>query len=153
VPDTAAGLSACVRKLKQGAPFLVYLYYAFDNRPWWFRAMWAASNYARAVISRLPMGARYAVSQLIAALVYWPLARTARLLEAGGLRVATFPLFYYRHKSFYMLRTDALDRFGTRLEQRFSKEQIRRMMEEAGLTQIEFSSAAPYWCAVARRAA
>jgi SAM-dependent methyltransferase len=151
VPDTAAGLSACVRKLKQGAPFLVYLYYAFDNRPWWFRALWAASNYARAVISRLPMGARYAVSQLIAALVYWPLARTARLLEACGVRAANFPLFYYRHKSFYMLRTDALDRFGTRLEKRFSRSEISNMMVGAGLERITFSQKAPFWCAVGYR--
>ena len=33
VPDTQAAISACVEKLKVGAPFLVYLYYAFDNRP------------------------------------------------------------------------------------------------------------------------
>ena len=33
LPDAAAALRACVRKLKTGAPFLVYLYYAFDNRP------------------------------------------------------------------------------------------------------------------------
>ena len=33
VPDTQAALSAAVRPLKPGAPLLVYLYYAFDNRP------------------------------------------------------------------------------------------------------------------------
>jgi SAM-dependent methyltransferase len=33
IPDTAAGLKSCVKKLKPGAPFLAYLYYAFDNRP------------------------------------------------------------------------------------------------------------------------
>ena len=33
VPDTLAGLRACVEKLKVGAPFLLYLYYRFDNRP------------------------------------------------------------------------------------------------------------------------
>ena len=33
IPDTQAGLTACVRELKTGGPFLVYLYYAFDNRP------------------------------------------------------------------------------------------------------------------------
>ena len=37
VPDTQKGILECVRKLKPGAPFLLYLYYAFDNRPWWFR--------------------------------------------------------------------------------------------------------------------
>ena len=32
VPDTAAAIRACVEMLKPGAPFQVYLYYAFDNR-------------------------------------------------------------------------------------------------------------------------
>jgi ubiquinone/menaquinone biosynthesis C-methylase UbiE len=42
IPDTAAAMADCVRKLKPGAPFLVYLYYAFDNRPLWFRWIWRA---------------------------------------------------------------------------------------------------------------
>jgi SAM-dependent methyltransferase len=37
IPNTLEGLKSCVEKLKPGAPFLVYLYYALDNRPWWFR--------------------------------------------------------------------------------------------------------------------
>jgi SAM-dependent methyltransferase len=153
IPDTLAGLKVCTSKLKPGAPFLLYLYYAFDNRPLWFRSLWRVSDWVRQGVSRLPHPARYAVSQAIAALVYWPVSRAARVAEAFGADVASFPLSFYRRRSFYMLRTDALDRFGTRLEQRFSKAQITRMMEEAGLTDIEFSSAAPYWCAVARRAA
>ena len=40
IPDTEAGLSRCVAKLKPGAPFLLYLYYRFDNRPFWFRTIW-----------------------------------------------------------------------------------------------------------------
>ena len=46
------------------------------------------------------------------------------------------------------MRTDALDRFGTQLEQRFTKKQILEMMELAGLERINFSDAVPYWCAV-----
>ena len=30
------------------------------------------------------------------------------------------------------MRTDALDRFGTRLEQRFTRDEIKIMMENAG---------------------
>jgi SAM-dependent methyltransferase len=152
VPDTLAGLRVCTSKLKPGAPFLLYLYYAFDNRPLWFRAIWRVSDWVRRVTSRLPHPVRYAASQVIAALVYWPVSRAALVAETLGADVASFPLAYYRKRSFYTLRTDALDRFGTRLEQRFSKEQIRRMMEDAGLTQVEFSSGAPFWCAVGRRA-
>ncbi|HUE78787.1 MAG TPA: class I SAM-dependent methyltransferase [Sphingomicrobium sp.] len=39
IPDTARAMLDAVRKLKPGAPFLVYLYYIFDNRLAWFRAV------------------------------------------------------------------------------------------------------------------
>src|SRR5580704_18000787 len=110
LPDTAAGLASCVRKLKPGAPFLLYLYYRFDNRPGWYRAVWSITNLARVVISRLPYGLRYWTSQLIAACVYWPAARFARLARGLGIRATHFPLQFYSDKPFYVVRTDALDR-------------------------------------------
>jgi SAM-dependent methyltransferase len=154
VPDTAAGIAACVEMLKPGAPLLLYLYYAFDNRPFWFRIVWRVSDILRRVISRLPHGARYWVTQLVAALVYWPLARLSALAERAGLSgdsVGAMPLGAYRHLSFYTMRTDALDRFGTQLEQRFTRHQIAEMMEAAGLQRVRFSDAPPYWRAVGYR--
>jgi SAM-dependent methyltransferase len=151
VPDTAAGLAACVAKLKPGAPFLVYLYYRFDNRPAWFRGLWAASDVARRGISRLPFRARKVVTDTIAATVYWPLSRAARLGERLGRDVARWPLSAYRKTSFYTLRTDALDRFGTRLEQRFTRAEIESMMRAAGLERIVFHEGVPYWVALGYR--
>jgi SAM-dependent methyltransferase len=147
VPDTEAGLRAAVKLLRPGAPFLLYLYYAFDNRPWWFRRVWQASEVGRRLVSRLPHSLRYVASQAIAGAVYWPLARTARLLESAGVHVDALPLSAYRDRSFYTMRTDALDRFGTRLEQRFTRAEIAAMMERAGLTRVRFSDSAPYWVA------
>ena len=48
---------------------------------------------------------------------------------------------------FVMLENDALDRFGTRLEQRFNKVEISSMLEEAGfeLSSINFSDKEPFW--------
>ena len=48
--------------------------------------------------------------------------------------------------------TDALDRFGTRLEHRMTQAEIKVMMERAGLTEIRFSPSVPFWCAVGRKA-
>ena len=151
VPDTQAGLRACAQKLKPAAPFLVYLYYAFDNRPAWFRALWKGSDVGRRWISALPFRSRIVVSTGIATFVYWPLARLARLLERRGRNVENLPLAFYRDRSFYVMRTDALDRFGTRLEQRFTRAQIQQMMEQAGFERISFSDSPPYWCAVGYR--
>ncbi|HKP48563.1 MAG TPA: methyltransferase domain-containing protein [Gemmatimonadales bacterium] len=151
IPDTAAGLACCVRKLKRGAPFLVYIYYRFDNRPSWFRSIWAVSDALRRVVCRMPSAARAAISQAIAAGVYLPLARTAALAERRGFDVAHLPLSAYRQASFYAMRTDALDRFGTRLEKRFTKLEIQGMMEACGLERIRFSEQVPFWCAVGYR--
>jgi hypothetical protein len=46
------------------------------------------------------------------------------------------------------MRTDALDRFGTRLEHRYTRAQIQSMMEDAGLEKIVFSNSIPFWVAV-----
>jgi len=54
VPNTAAAIRSCAELLKPGAPLLLYLYYAFDNRPRWFRWLWRSSNAARLLIRRLP---------------------------------------------------------------------------------------------------
>lgn len=148
IPDTRAALASCVSKLKPGAPFLLYLYYAFDNRPIWFRLLWQVSDWVRRGVSRMPHGLRYAMSQVIATLVYWPMARSAKLAEIIGINVKNFPLYAYRNRGFYVMRTDALDRFGTRLEQRFTKVDILHMMISAGLENIKFSDVLPFWCAV-----
>ncbi len=148
IPDTQAALSSCVRKLKTGAPFLLYLYYAFDNRPFWYYWLWKISEIFRYVISKLPHTLRYASSQLIAALIYLPLTRFAILCEKIGFDVSNFPLSYYRHYSFYTMRTDALDRFGTQLEKRFSRNEVMQLMESCGLRDVSFSNRAPYWVAV-----
>jgi ubiquinone/menaquinone biosynthesis C-methylase UbiE len=151
VPDTAAAIHAIAAKLKNGAPFLVYLYYALDNRPRWFRAIWWCSNLFRIIISRAPARLRLVVSQMIAVSIYWPLARLAALVERLGFSPASIPLEAYRDRAFYVMRTDAYDRFCTRLEQRFTRAQIAQMLRNAQFDDIRFSDQVPYWCAVGRK--
>ncbi len=148
IPDTGAALASCTSKLKPGAPFLVYLYYAMENRPLWYRGVWKASELLRGSVSRLPPGPRFAASQVLAATVFLPLTKSALLAESLGMDVSNFPLSDFRHRTFYMIRNNALDRLGTRLEQRFTREQIHDMMVDADLENIEFSENLPFWCAV-----
>lgn len=148
VPDTAAAIRSCTELLKPGAPLLLYLYYAFDNRPRWFRWLWRVSNVVRLLIRRLPPRSKQFVTDLIAFIVYLPFARLAAFAETAGLHVASLPLSYYRHCSLYTLRTDSRDRFGTPLERRFTRTQIREMCSAAGLLHLRFSPREPYWCVV-----
>ena len=54
IPDTTLALQSCAKKLKSGAPFLLYLYYRFDNKPKSYYFLWKASDLLRKVICRLP---------------------------------------------------------------------------------------------------
>jgi SAM-dependent methyltransferase len=148
VPDTAGALTAVARTLKSGAPLLLYIYYAFENRPRWYRFLWRVSELARRTIARLPPAPQSFLCDALALSIYWPLARLAGLAEGAGLSVERFPLALYRGRDFYSMRTDARDRFGTPLEKRFRAGEIEAMMKDAGFAEIRFSDRPPYWCAV-----
>jgi ubiquinone/menaquinone biosynthesis C-methylase UbiE len=151
IPDTYEALASCSTKLKSGAPFLLYLYYRFDNKPSWYAYLWKFSDFFRVLISKLPFKIKFLISQILALSVYWPLARLSKLLEKFKINTQNIPLSDYRNKPFYMLRTDALDRFGTRLEQRFTKDEIEQMLLDTGFTDIKFSNTPPFWTVVARK--
>jgi ubiquinone/menaquinone biosynthesis C-methylase UbiE len=148
VPDTAAAIAAIADKLKRNAPFLLYLYYALENRPLWYRLLWRVSDLARLVVSRLPHPLRLVISQAVAALIYWPLSCLARFVMRRGGSASALPLSYYADKSFYVMRTDAYDRFCTRLEKRFRRGDIEHMLAHAGFKSVTFSDKPPFWCAV-----
>mgnify|MGYP000182635080 FL=1 len=147
IPNTGLAIKDVASKIKSGGVFLCYLYYKLDNKPIYYRGLFWASNSIRWVISRLPYAMRRMIARMIATAVYLPLARTSKLLSTKGLNVSNIPLHHYADMPFVMLQNDALDRFGTRLEQRFSKKEITEMLGNAGfdLSTLKFSDAEPFW--------
>ena len=147
IPDTGLAIKDVANKIKGGGVFLCYLYYKLENKPLYYRGLFWTSNSLRWVISRLPYALRKLIAQVIASLIYLPLARTSKLLVSKGKDVMNFPLHHYANMPFVMLQNDALDRFGTRLEQRFSKKEITEMLGKAGfdLSTLKFSDIEPFW--------
>jgi SAM-dependent methyltransferase len=148
LPDTQSAMDSCVKLLKPGAPFLVYLYYNFENRRAWFVLIWRVSEQVRRAISIMPPILKNLASDLIALTVYLPLAKLSWLGERLRLNTKHMPLHGYRDYSFYTMRTDARDRFGTPIEKRFTRSEITVMMERSGLDNIVISDSEPFWCAV-----
>ena len=109
------------------------------------------SNLVRLLVSSLPDRVKPFITDIIAASIYWPISRISAVLERFGFSASALPLYYYRTKSFYTLRTDSRDRFGTPLEKRFSKQEIEYMMCSAGLKEIRFGSEAPFWCVLGKK--
>lgn len=149
IPNTEKALSDCCKLLKKGGYFLIYVYYNFENKPIWFKLLWKLSDFIRRLISVLPKFPKMFLCNLIAYTIYYPLSKIALCFEKLGLNVDNIPLSEYRKKPFYQSKNDALDRFGTRLEKRFSKAQITEMLEKTGFHKIKFSTKAPYWCCIA----
>lgn len=155
IHETSDALGRLARAVRPGGRFLIYLYYALETRPFAYRAIFRGADTARRLISLLPQPILSFVATLIAALVYWPLARISRVLGAAAVTrmAAQLPLSFYADASFGMMRNDSLDRFGTRLEKRFTRAQVTALLEGAGLSDVVVSEQAPFWHAVARRAA
>ncbi len=148
VPDARAAIKSCVKLLKPGAPILLYIYYSLENRPFWFKCLWNLSNLFRLTISRLPKFLNFLVCDLISIFIYFPLAKISLITESIGLNLKNFPLYFYRNTSFYVMRTDSRDRFGSPLEKRYSKKQIYQMMKDAGLEKIKFKNSVPFWTVI-----
>lgn len=153
IPDTKQALIDCVKKIKKGGHFYVYLYYRFDNRGLLFKTAFFMSNLLRLVISRMPSALKKFTCDVLAVLVYWPLSRFAGLLHKMNVHglAKKIPLEPYYNKPFYNLRNDCLDRFGTKLEQRFLRSEIEQMMKEAGLINIQFGEKSAFWHAVGKK--
>ena len=148
VPDTEESIQKISELTKRKGNFLVYLYYRFDNRGKLYRTIWKLSDMIRVVVSTLPFKLRAMIAEIFALTVYLPLANCAKLFSWLGLRVDNFPLNYYKDKSYYVMRTDSLDRFGTKLEKRFTKLEITNMLSKSGFKDVIFSERAPHWVAL-----
>jgi SAM-dependent methyltransferase len=143
------GILKCSKKLKIGAPFLIYLYYSLDHKPFWFKFIWCISNLLRVTISIFPKRIKFLIADIFACLFYYPLAKISKFFEHFfNFNVENIPLSSYRNLSFYTMRTDSLDRMGTNIEKRFSKKEVEIMLLECGFQNISFSSDVPSWVAI-----
>jgi SAM-dependent methyltransferase len=147
IPDTSLAIKDVSRSIKPGGVFLCYLYYSLENKPAYYKLIFKGVNIVRRVISASPQKVRRLSATVIAAVVYWPLARLSRVVNKIGRNTSNLPLHHYADMPFVMLANDALDRFGTSLEQRFSKAEITEMLCAADfdLTTLKFSEIEPFW--------
>jgi len=154
IPDTTGAIKKIFEKVKPGGYFLVYLYYNLDNRGTAFKILFKLSNGIRKVISSLPKGLKQLAAEIISFTVYLPFVFLSRICKALFPKKEWYkkiPLSYYHNKSLTIIRNDALDRFGTPLEKRFSRKEIETMLREAGFTNIFFSEKTPFWHCIANK--
>jgi len=134
-----------VRALSRCAPaILVFLYYALDNRPPFWRGILAGVTRVRQALAKTESTSfRTAATWGLTLGVYLPMIALGQLLRPIGLS-GHVPLYdFYRGKSLRRIRQDVYDRFFTRIEQRFSREQILGLGDT--FWRITVSEHPPYW--------
>lgn len=146
-------LARIATKLKPNGLFLGYIYYNLEGKGFFYRTIWKFSHVFRLAISRMPKTIKFVVCDAIAILIYFPLSQCTKVLEKLGLESNSLPLHHYSQLPFEVMRNDALDRFGTRLERRYSKKELVNMLEQSGfnIETLSISSQEPYWTFSIRR--
>lgn len=140
-----------VRALSRRAPtLLVFLYYALDNRPAFWRGLLSAVTRVRLALSRTEdPRLRSAVTWAFTIGVYLPLISLGHAVRPLGL-ASKVPLYdFYRGKSLRRIRQDVYDRFFTRIEQRFRKDEILVLRDT--FREVVVSDDPPYWHFLCRR--
>ena len=145
--DPLNELKSIHQSIKPGGYFLGYLYYSFENKPKAYRFIWQLSRILRVLVSHLPTQFKVLTADLLAFFIYFPLAKVAQGVAYLGIQNKNFPLHQYADVKYRIMRNDALDRFGTRLEKRFSMSEIQRLVSNAGFDEstLVFSDHEPFW--------
>jgi SAM-dependent methyltransferase len=134
-----------VKALKKYAPtILIYLYYALDNRPFYFRLLLEMVTSIRQVVSRIKTPSfRNGFSSFTAWTVYLPLVYLGKIVKPFGLS-RFIPIYEaYNGKRVHRIKQDVYDRFFTSIEQRFTRKQILELNKE--FDKVTISDHLPYW--------
>jgi Methylase involved in ubiquinone/menaquinone biosynthesis len=134
-----------VRQLSRYAPLLlIYLYYALDNRPFYFRWIFFAVSVVRKAVSRINNSFfRIAFAKLVCLTVYYPAILLGAFLSLFNLG-KLMPLYEgYRGDSLKRMEQDVYDRFFTQIEQRVSRKEILSLRD--AFSEVVISDTLPYW--------
>jgi len=134
-----------VRRLKRFTPqILIYLYYALDNRGFYFQHLLSMVTALRLMTSKVRSPSFRTIFTWFAAFIFYlPFLALGKAVHPLGLS-HHIPLYEaYQGKSLERIRQDVYDRFFTRIEQRFSKKQILALKDT--FDEVTISNQLPYW--------
>jgi SAM-dependent methyltransferase len=135
LPDTSAALRRVVAKVKQGGRVRVYLYW---KRSGMSGALLSLAGLCRRITTRLPFSILrtlcWFLSIALTVSIVWPYRLATKL---GISAHKSWPLFAYTKYPFTVLYNDQFDRFSAPLERRFDSHEVKTMLEDAGLGDVQ----------------
>jgi SAM-dependent methyltransferase len=152
LPAPERALEGLAQFARPGGLVRVYLYWLPDRA--WHRLLLSAVRAARHVTTRLPHRLLLALCYPLAVVLLLTFVAPYRLLRRSKLtrRLAEqLPLKAYADYPFGVLVNDQFDRLSAPIERRFRRDEVERMLTDAGLLDV---SVYPHhgWVAEGRRA-
>ena len=138
LPDPERALRSLVPYLRPGGALHVYLYWWPEIG--WHRAVLRGVERVRAVTVRMPHRLLHALCYPLAALLFAGAVlpyRHGRKRRRTRALAARLPLKTYADYPFGVCVNDQFDRLSAPLERRYDAEEVRRMLERAGLEDIQ----------------
>jgi SAM-dependent methyltransferase len=137
LPDPQRALCSIARHARPGGHVHVYLYWVPERR--WQRTVLRGVTALRRVTVRLPHPLLHALCYPLAAALQIAIVRPHRALRGRPRSRAladALPLKTYADYPFAVLVNDQFDRFSAPLERRYTAEEVRRAMADAGLEDV-----------------
>jgi SAM-dependent methyltransferase len=133
--DTERAVASLVRKLRPGGRLRVYLYW---KRHGWKGALLGVVTAARQITVHLPFPLLRALCGVLSVALFAGVVLPYRALSAAGIRRhRDWPLFVYSKYPFNVLYNDQFDRFSAPIEKRYEAEEVRGLLEAAGLRDVQ----------------
>lgn len=126
--DAAGAVREIVRTLKPGASMLIYVYETFERRPLHWRMALASINAIRRPISAMQPHNIRRLCALMAPLVYL----TCTVPSRHFAWAARLPYPAAQNPTMKSLIPDLYDRFAAPIEERYSEQGARALVEQAG---------------------
>jgi len=131
---TEQALAGLVRALKPGGRIRIYLYW---KRHGWKGRLLDAVTVARRVTTRMPFPVLRGFCRILSYGLFGGVVLPYRALSMAGVRaVQEWPLFVYSKYPLNVLFNDQFDRFSAPIEKRYEPEEVRALLERAGLVSI-----------------
>ena len=131
--DTAGALRELARTLKPGGRLRLYLYW---KRNGVIGALLGVVERVRKVTTRLPFPLLRALCWILSVLLFAAVILPYRVLASLGITSTSWPLVVYAKYPFNVLYNDQFDRFSAPLEKRYSQDEVRSLLESAGLHDV-----------------